>query len=292
MTERKLIVTHHAPDLDAIGATWILIRFDTAHFAGAKFAFVNPGENITLETAEEYGCQLHEVVHVDTGLGTFDHHQQDRALDHNISAMSLVYDDLLEHYKDQKNDQALKEMVTFITEIDHFAEVSWPEPNSIRYNFMLHELLRGFESIEPRDDDSQMHFGLKCLDCVYMAIKEHLKAQEIIESKGEIFEIKAGKCLALETQNDATIKVAQRQGFILVVRKDPEKGFLRVKVRPDSSINLKKLYEAVIKLEPQATWFFHQSGKMLINGSRKHFSQIPSKLNLEKMKSLIISLFA
>ena len=39
--ERQLIVSHHAPDLDAIGSTWILKRFDAKKYASAKFHNIN-----------------------------------------------------------------------------------------------------------------------------------------------------------------------------------------------------------------------------------------------------------
>ncbi len=38
-----LIVTHLAPDLDAIASVWLLTRFDAQHFAGSRLAFVSAG---------------------------------------------------------------------------------------------------------------------------------------------------------------------------------------------------------------------------------------------------------
>src|SRR5690606_8370355 len=111
-------------------------------------AFVNPGEEISLEEAETHGFQLHEVVHVDTGFGKFDHHQPERGMQY-ISATSLVYDYLLKVYPDYVNDRALKELVQFVTEIDHFGEVEWPEPDNLRYCFMISDLIRGMEFTNP-----------------------------------------------------------------------------------------------------------------------------------------------
>ena len=62
-SERKLIVTHHAPDLDAISSVWLLKRFDTQRYGTAKVAFVDPGKTISLEEAEQnYNCQLHQIT--------------------------------------------------------------------------------------------------------------------------------------------------------------------------------------------------------------------------------------
>ena len=287
---RRLIVTHHAPDLDAIGATWILKRFDSQHHADAKTAYVNPGEKITLEEAEKFQCQLHEVTHVDTGLGDFDHHQPEKALPNN-SATSLVYDYVSKIHPDLKNDETLRTLVQHITDIDHFREVFWPESDHYRYVFSLHELIRGHEFTDPHNDDSQMHFGLQCLDNAYSALTQHIKAKQIIEQKGQSFDLKNAKAMAITTRNDDTIKIAQKQGYVLVIRKDAKDGHIRIKVRPDSEIILDKLYKVILEKDTKGTWFNHASGKMLLNGSRKSRNQRPSPLELETVVELVKELY-
>lgn len=288
---RKLIVTHHAPDLDAISSVWLLKRFDSQKYANAKIAFVNPGDTISLEEAEkEFNCQLHEVTHVDTGLGKFDHHQVARA-SREICAATLVFDYLKQVRPEIENDLALVEMIKVIVDVDHFGDIYWPEAKENRFVFTLHELIHGHESIEPHDDDSQLHFGMKALDCAYAEMTNRLKAEEIISNKGIEFSIKEGKCLGLETQNDESIKLAQVKGYILAVRKDSEFGHLRIKVRPDAELNLEKLYLAIKAIDPKATWFYHASGKMLLNGSIKHRNQVASSLSLPSIIRLIEKLY-
>ena len=288
---RKLIVTHHAPDLDAITSVWLLKRFDGQRYASAKVAFVNPGDTISLEEAEkEFNCQLHEITHVDTGLGEFDHHQPERA-SRDVCAATLVFDYLKEVRPEIANDKALIEMIKVVVDVDHFGEIHWPEAKESRFVFTLHELIHGHESIDPHDDDSQLHFGMQALDCAYAEMTNRLKAAEIIDEKGTEFEIKEGKCLAVETQNDETIKLAQSMGYILALRKDSEHGHLRIKVRPDAELNLDKLYQAVQEIEPKATWLYHARGKMLLNGSIKHRNQIASSISLDGIIRLIQKLY-
>lgn len=290
-TPRKLIVTHHAPDLDAISSVWLLKRFDSQRYALAKVAFVNPGDTISLEEAEkEFNCQLHEITHVDTGLGEFDHHQIERA-SREICAATLIFDYLKQVRPEIAEDHALVEMIKIIVDVDHFGEIYWPEAKENRFVFTLHELIHGHESIEPHDDDSQLHFGMKALDCAYAEMTNRLKAEEIIESKGIEFEIKEGKCLALETQNDESIKLSQVMGYVLAVRKDSEYGHIRIKVRPDAELNLDKLNQAIKEIDPKATWFYHASGKMLLNGSVKHRNQTASSLSLKGVIHLIQKLY-
>ena len=288
---RPLLVTHHAPDIDAIGAVWLFKRFDAQHYADAKIAFVDPGDTITLEAAEQFGVQLHEVTHVDTGLGQFDHHQPDRGLQH-ISATSLVFDHVCRVHPDLREDKALTNIITIITDLDHFGEIHWPEADAPRNSFMAHEMIRGMEFTDPHTDDSQLHFGLVCLDNIYASMKEHVKAEEILATKGTRFAIKAGPALGVETRNDDVIKLAQKQGAMLVVRKDPEEGNIRIKARPDADLDLKPLADEIAKVDTKGTWYYHSSGKMLLNGSRKHRNQRASSLTLEQVIDLVKKVYA
>ena len=283
--ERQLIITHHAPDLDAIGSVWFLKRFDSKKYADAKLAFVNPGETISIDEAHELGFELHNVTHVDTGLGRFDHHQPDKG-SQRLSAAMLVHEYITSNYPDLEQDEALSIISEFITEIDHFEEIYWAEAGSYRYAFMIHELIRGIELSDPHDDESQMHFGLKCLDSAYATLTQQIKAKEIISEKGQEFAIGNKNCIAIQTRNDDTLKIAQKQGFELVIRKDTKFGNIRIKVRPDSNIVLKPLEKAIREVDEEGTWFYHPSGKMLINGSRKHKNQKPSKLSIDEVVKL------
>jgi len=286
-----LIVTHHAPDLDAIAATWMLKRFVAQEFADAKVAFVNPGETIAPAEAEQFGCQPHQVTHVDTGLGEFDHHQLDRGKEF-LSATLLTYQYACDVHPELKKDQSLEKLAQFVTDIDHFQEVHWPEAGDIRYLFMIHELIRGLENLEAHSDESQLHFGFTCLDSVYSTITQYLKAQEIIEHEGQEFHLKAGPALALETSNDDTIKLAQKSGYILVIRKDPQLGNIRIKARPDADLSLETLYQAIKKKDEVGNWYYHPGGKMLLNGSQKHRNQQPTPLSLQDVVGLVKHLYS
>lgn len=285
MAERMLIVTHHAPDLDAICAAWLLVRFESQKFASAQFAFVNPGERIRLAEAAQLGFELHEVVHVDTGLGKYDHHQPDRGKQF-ISATSLVHDHILSIHPEHEQDEALQILVNFVTDTDHFGEIYWPEADHDRYCFMLHELIKGIENSTPHDDESMLYFGMQCLDSVYSVITQKVKAKSILDDTGIKFNLPIGDCIAVETRNDDTIKVAQKRGYMLVIKKDPKLGNIRIKARPDAAIDLKALHDAIIAEDHEGTWYYHPSGKMLLNGSDKARHQAPSPLTLERVLTL------
>lgn len=290
MTPQHVIVTHHAPDLDAIGAVWLLKRFDAQHFADAKVTFVNPGDTLSESAAAELGFQPEQVTHVDTGLGEFDHHQPERGSQF-ICASSLVLDHVCSVHPDLREDLVLQTIVDFINEIDHFQEIYWPESGNIRYSFMLSELIRGMETVDPHNDDSQLHFGMTCLDNAYGIINNQLKARTLIEEKGETFTIKQGECLAIETSNDEVIKVGQKQGYPVVVRKDSQAGNVRIKARPDADLDLKQAYEEITKKDSVGTWYYHPSGKMLLNGSGKHRDQKPTPLTLPEVITILKDIY-
>jgi len=289
MHKQRLIVTHHAPDLDAIASAWLLVKFDPQKYYDAKVAFVDPGATITLQQAEKYGCQLHEVTHVDTGLGKFDHHRPEQN-DPNICATTIVYDYLCELHPEIRNNKALHTLVNYVNEIDHFKEIHWPDPANPRYCLMIQELIKGHQFTDPHDNESQLYFGFKCLDYALAMLDEYHGALESIASKGRIFETSVGECLAIETSNHAIMKVAQRQGYVMVITKNVDKGNVNIKVRPDVAITLEKLHQVVLEKDPGASWFYHNSGKMLINGSRKKRNQTPSKLSIDQLIEITTSL--
>ena len=70
-------------------------------------------------------------------------------------------------------------------------------------------------------------------------------------------------------------------GFSVVVRKDPRKGYVRIKASPASKVDLTNIYEQLKKMDPEATWFLHVGKKMLLNGTPKNPKMVPTKLSLD-----------
>ena len=139
----KLLVTHRSPDLDAISSVWCFTRFQASEFSDAKHAFVNAGESIDLRTAEDLGFSPEDVVHVDTGLGDFDHHQPERGMK-RICATSLVYDYVSHLHPELQGDAALQFLVEYITAIDHFEECFWDNATDLKNNltWLSHQAVR------------------------------------------------------------------------------------------------------------------------------------------------------
>lgn len=273
----KLIVTHISPDLDAIASSWLVKRY-LPGWESAEHAFVPAGETYEGKDPDENP----EIIHVDTGRGRFDHHQ----FRERLSATLRVFEFLVAEKHIKKKDlPAISEMVTFITEIDNFGEVRFPEPAHIRYNFCLHEFiypLRGQLS----SDHELMYMTILILDSILFTVKNSLKAEEEMKT-GAIIQTSLGKTLIMETRNEAAVKYALKKGYDLVVRRDPENGSIRIKTQPDDRFDLSKLSEIIMREDPDATWFLHESKNMLLNGSSKNPNSIPSKLSLARLIAIL-----
>lgn len=280
----RLLVTHRSPDLDAIASVWMLKTFDNQHYADAKVAFVDPGKTITDSQIADLGyarVDFEAVTHTDTGLGEFDHHQKDRGLLH-VSATSLTYDHCCQVHPELKSDMALKELVRIVTDIDHFTDCFWPEANDARYAFMLDAILDGLESAGLHTDETQLDFGMKCLAGVYKKLEETTKAAEVL-TRGIEFPTKWGKGIAIETNNDTVIKFAQKSGYAVVIKKDPDEFHARIKGIPGDAVDLTPLANLVMQKDKIGTWYFHPSKKMLLNGSSKWKDKVSTPLTLEQL---------
>lgn len=282
---KKIIVTHTNPDLDALGAVWLIKRF-LKEWENAEFYFVPAGKTYEPEN------ETYELIHVDTGFGEFDHHQTDK----DTCATKLVFKHLLENQDmitNAKNfkEEALERLVNVVNDIDHFRQVYYPDANDDRYSFLLASILDGLNLVynEKGNGDIQVaEFALEALDGIYQVLKNKVRAEkEIEEANSNVVETKWGRAIGFETGNDAVLKTAQKMGYKIAVRKDPRKGYVRIKAMPDAGIDLTSVYEKLKKLDSDATWFFHVSHTMLLNGSTKDPNMRSTKLSLEEIMKVL-----
>ena len=264
----KIIVTHTSPDWDAIGSVWLLKKF-LAGWQDAKVEFVPAGQRSKrLDGLEEVPYEAvirvgeDEIIHVDTGLLPLDHHQTS---DKSVCGASLVWD-YVQQYFDDANDQlktehkeAIDRIVKIIVAIDHFKEVFWENPTADYHEFSLLGVLEGLKQLHPNQDELYVEYGIESLEALVHNFENRIWAEKEIKEKGVPFEIKAGKAIGFETVNDTVLKLSQKMGYLLVVRKDPRKGYVRIKLRPTSSENddleLTPAYEKLKEIDPEATWF-------------------------------------
>lgn len=274
MTKQKLVVTHTSPDIDAVGAVWILKRFDP-DFADAKLAFVPAGSTISAKKGEGY-----DVIHVDTGLGPFDHHQTNQY----TCAAKLIWD----HLKKERNlqDEAVDRVVDLITAYDHAKFLEWPENLEDRAEMAIYHVIDGWKAAYPGKNKKFVEWGMIYFDGLYQAIKSKIGAEKVIREKGEEFQTRWGKGIALETRNDKILEIGEKMGYVIVVKREND-GFLRIYSRADKDVDLTSAHKRFLKEDPKATWYLHPSKCLLLNGSRKKPGMKPSNLNLKQVVKIL-----
>lgn len=271
----KTIVAHIGPDLDAITSIWLVKTFFSGWYE-ASLAFVPAGKTLENKPPDD----SLEILHVDTGFGKFDHHQTDD----DTCAAKLVYEEIK---RTRGSDLALERMVEVVNEIDHFREVFFPNPTADFWNFGLVSQIDGWRLLYADSPIHIVELGMKALDGIYKLFQNKVWAEKEMREKSVEFRTKWGKGIGIETINDEVVHLAQKMGYVLVVRKDPKKGYLRIKSLPKDEIDLTGLYEKLKSDEPEATWFLHASRHMVLNGSSKNPDMRPSKRPLQEIIEVI-----
>ncbi len=270
----RTIVTHIGPDLDAITSTWLAKTF-LPGWEEASMAFVPAGTTLNRMDPDSDP----DILHVDTGFGKFDHHQTDA----DTCASVLVYEEIK---RTQGEDPVLERLVKVVNDVDHFREVFYPEASADYWEFWIVGQIDGWRLIHAENPIKIMELGFASLDGIYKVLLNKLWAEKELVN-AITFETKWGKGMGLETINDEVIHQAQKRGVAVVIRKDPKKGYVRIKTLPKPEIDLSSLYERLKADEPYATWFLHASRHMVLNGSAKNPDMKPSKRSLQQLVDVI-----
>jgi hypothetical protein len=268
----KTIVTHIGPDLDAAAAVW-LIKTYMSGWEDAALQFVPAGK--TLHDAPPDGNP--DIIHVDTGFGKFDHHNTDD----DICAALLVYQSL------PKKDEALERLLRIVNDYDHFREVFFPNPNADFWDLELPAIIDGWRVLYADNPTKLVDLIMTSLDGAYKMFQNKVWAEHEIKEKAILFDTKWGKAFGIESLNDEVVHYGQKMGYVLVVRKDPNKKYLRIKAIPKKEVDLTPLYETLKKEDPEATWFLHASTHMILNGSTKNLEMRPTTLSLNRIIEVI-----
>lgn len=271
----KTIVTHIGPDCDAITSVWLVKTF-LPGWEEAAYAFVPAGKTLEGKPPDNNP----EIVHVDTGFGKFDHHQTNA----DTCAAKLVYEAVKAEHGP---DPALERLVAVVNDIDHFREVFYPNPTADFWNLGLEAQIDGWRLLYADEPIKIVELGMSALDGIYKQFQNKVWAEKELKEKGVEFETKWGKGIGVETTNDDVVHMAQKMGYNIAVRKDPKKGYLRIKCLPIEDIDLEPLYDRLKRQEPDATWFLHASHHMVLNGSSKNPDFRPTKKTLAEIIAVI-----
>lgn len=271
----KTIVTHIGPDCDAIASMWLVKTF-LPGWEEASYAFVPAGKTLNDLPPDDNP----EIVHVDTGFGKFDHHQSNA----DTCAAGLVYEEVkIQHGA----DAPLERLIAVVNDIDHFREVFYPNPTADFWNFGLEAEIDGWRLLYADNPIKIVELGMSALDGIYKEFQNKVWAEKELGEKGVEFSTTWGKGIGVETTNDDVVHLAQKMGYAIAVRKDPKKGYLRIKSLPKEEIDLENVFDTLKSQEPEATWFLHASHHMVLNGSSKNPDMKPTKKSLKEIIEVI-----
>jgi hypothetical protein len=275
----NILVTHLSPDLDALTSCWLIKRFLTG-WEKAEIKYVPAGDTLNNQSPDNDP----NIIHVDTGLGRFDHHQTNEY----TSATKLVFE-YLENIGKIKSDIKipLTRLIILINDIDHFGQVYYPEPMADRYDLNLYQLIEGLRNIQDENQFIQSVFTL--LDSALFVLKNKTTAEEAV-SKGLIIKTHWGKGIIMETKSADALNIALKMHFSIVIKRDPIKGSVRIKTLPGSKYDLTNLYNKILKIDKKGTWFLHVSKNMLLNATANNPKLVPTSLSLKKLIEIIRSL--
>lgn len=259
----KTLVTHINPHLDDICSIWLFKKYHP-DFKDAKVEFISASHN---KADQESG----DKIFVGTGGGRFDEHKE--GLD--TCAGSLVYESLKEQGllpKDQQTQQALEKLIKWNLLIDTGKAASYQFDE-----FSVQSFIRTKDN-SPQTSNKSVELGKEILDRVLEVLKR--KEQSLIDwGKRKEFETKLGKSYAVVSETIDREFCREQDGKLFLMY-DPK--FKSVQFfGPD--VDLETIYRKVKELDPQASWFLHQSHHMVICGSSSAPESKPTKLSFEQL---------
>ncbi|KXK07529.1 MAG: hypothetical protein UZ21_OP11001001031 [Microgenomates bacterium OLB22] len=170
------------------------------------------------------------VIHVDTGFGKYDHHQLKR----RTSAAELVLRELLNKgYVKEELVLSLERFVQVVTDFDNFRDSLRSDAAEDYHLFNASEIIFGYKGLHG-DDESVMAFGLEIMASLWNVVRQRVSAELELLEKGRSFKTPWGRTIALETKIGTIAHVALKIGYDMIIYKHPDKGFVRVKQRPNA----------------------------------------------------------
>ena len=268
----KTIVTHMNPDLDAVTSVWLFKRFGGPEFEDANVAFVPSGTTFKDMPVDS---DL-DIIHVDTGLGRLDHHQNN---DYTCAA-EKVFNYL------KLSDPALRRLIDLVVMVDHAKDLEWEDSAHDKWELWLPAILTGYRLLHPEQYERHLTFGISALDGTYRSLQAKVEAEYELR-KGTEFQSRWGKAIACLTYNDTVLDVGIRCGYVLVARKDPGKGYVRITGSSKESVDLSAALAKFLQVDPNASWYLHPSKVLLRNGSTKNPKMRPTSLTLDKIVEVL-----
>lgn len=262
----KTLITHINPHLDDIAAIWLFKKYHPK-FSDAKLEFVSASRDLAAKQETE------DKIFVGTGGGRFDEHKEGL----NTCSASLVYEYLKENKyipEDSISQKALEKLLEWNKLID-----TGRAPDSQFDEFSIQAFIRVKDGM-PENSNKSVELGIEILNRILIVLKRKQKSLKDWEKRVE-FESKFGKSFAVVSET-LDREFAREQGGDMFLMYHPSSKSVQY-FTPSFDIDLEPLYKKLKILDPEASWFLHQSHHMVICGSSSAPESKPTKLSFEEL---------
>ncbi len=263
----KTLITHINPHLDDIFAIWLFRKFEP-DFKDASIEFISASRDVAGKEETE------DRIFVGTGGGKFDEHKEGL----KTCAGTLVYEYLNGSGRlsdDALTQKALKRLVDWNQRIDT-GQATELEVNE----YSLQAVIRTRDN-DPKTSLKSTQLGEEILDRLLEVLKRKEQSIEDWEKKVE-FESSLGKSYAVVSET-VNREFCREMGGDLFLMYDPKYKSVQY-FAPDR--DLEPIYKKVKELDPEASWFLHQSHHMVICGSGSAPDSKISKLTFEQLTDI------
>lgn len=267
----KTLVTHLRPHLDDICALWLLKRY-LPEDKDAALDFI--------ATNEKGGDVKNDpdFVYIGIGRGKYDEHKGDIG----DCATTLVWKDIRDRITlDDRERRAVGKVVSWVLLEDT------GKLNAEPYRFFsVPAMIEGYFDSKGRDSHATTMFGFEILDSLIVAQRNEVLIEEDWKSRIE-FDSRYGRAVAVVGNARQIDAYGYSHGFPLVVVMSPEGNYHTARANASSDIDLTPAWEKLKQVDPEASWYFHHSKKMLICGGDHAPLAHTSKLTLEQFMDVL-----
>lgn len=265
----KVLVTHINPHLDDIASIWLFKKFHP-DFKDANLEFISASREAGVLSERS---ESKDKVFVGTGGGRFDEHKE--GLD--TCATSLVYEYLKkEKYlpEDEISQKALEKLIEWNRLID-----TGKAPEGQFDEFSVQAFIRTRDN-SPETSNKSVELGVEILERILAVLKRKQQSLKDWKEKKE-FSTKFGRSFAVVSET-INREFCREQGGDLFLMYNPKYKSVQF-FTPSFEIDLESIYKKLKSLDPEASWFLHQSHHMVICGSSSAPDSKPSKLSFEQL---------
>lgn len=292
-------VTHLQPDTDALLCIWAAQRFIAKPEDERDFAFVASGENLPAEEAEGY-----TVLTMDTGRGELDQHEKN--LERSSSFVLLC-----EKYG-LVNDYAMQPLIELSRATDNVEKVDFTS-----IHFVLKGLWYYYRDPKSKEVDwsAVVNSAFTILDVLYNQASSREAAHKMFEKVGKVEDLPSGNKISVLMGQPRLRDAAFEAGAQIVLfthMVDKKNGTFGVCIQVNKrrfKANLAPLMTGLRALEASKRgvaidgrtdlgstgampefggWYFHDSGNLILCGSRTHQLQEGehTKLSVDELLSV------